>query len=220
MYKIEKMDLLTALYIFCVLVSELMGSKTFPIVHIGSYPLNGSVAIFLIPIVYSINDVVTEVFGPQRARSIVRSGLLMVVLLILFSLLATSLPPSMRFAATEKAYETIFGLSIRIAAASLVAFALADFLDVAIFARLREKMGKKGLWLRNNLSNFISEFFDTAIFMVLAFYALDKSVGSNVAFLISLILPYWLLKCFMSVVETPFVYLGVKWLKHDKSSKN
>jgi uncharacterized PurR-regulated membrane protein YhhQ (DUF165 family) len=49
--------------------------------------------------------------------------------------------------------------------------------------------------------------------MTLAFYAFDRSLGSNFAFLTSLILPYWLLKCFMSVLETPFVYVGVKWLR-------
>lgn len=54
--------------------------------------------------------------------------------------------------------------------------------------------------------------------MILAFYAFDKPFISNVNFLASLILPYWLLKCLMSVIETPFVYLGVNWLKKDNSS--
>ena len=93
---------------------------------------------------------------------------------------------------------------------------MADFLDVAIFAKLRKKLGKSKLWLRNNASNFIAQFIDTAVFMVLAFYALDKGFGSNITFLWSLILPYWLLKCFMSIIETPLVYLGVQWLKNKK----
>jgi len=49
--------------------------------------------------------------------------------------------------------------------------------------------------------------------MFLAFYAFNKPLADNVPFLIGLILPYWLLKCLMSIIETPFVYLGVKWLK-------
>jgi uncharacterized PurR-regulated membrane protein YhhQ (DUF165 family) len=51
--------------------------------------------------------------------------------------------------------------------------------------------------------------------MTLAFYALDKTPADNWTFLISLIIPYWLLKCSMSVIETPFVYLGVRWLKEE-----
>ncbi len=215
MIKIQKLDLLIAIYIFCVAVSELMGAKTFPILT-SPIKLNASVAIFVIPVIFSINDVITEVLGKARARSVVWSGLVVIVLIFLFSLLATFLPPSKRFEGTEKAYDAIFTYSARIALASLTAFALADFLDVYIFSKMREKLGKKALWLRNNLSNFISQFVDTTTFISLAFYALDKPFAENAGFLWSLILPYWLLKTFMSAVETPFVYLGVNWLRDKK----
>ncbi len=213
MFHVKKLDLLISLYIFCICVSELMGGKTFPL---GIFNLNASVAIFFLPLVYSINDIITEVFGKERTRSIITCGLIAVAGILLFSLLATWLPPSMRFAKNEPAYDTIFGVSARIAAASLTAFALAEFLDVLVFVRLRKRFGKKRLWLRNNVSNFVSQFFDTAVFITLAFYAFDKPLGSNITFLWSIILPYWLLKCFMSVIETPFVYWGVRWLKNEK----
>lgn len=211
MFKIEKIDLLVSLYIFCILASELMGAKTFPILT-----LNASVAIFLLPIVYSINDIVIEVLGIDRARSIVRSGLITVAMILAFSLLATSLPPSGRFMANEPAYDKIFGLSARMSAASLVAFFIAEFTDLFVFQKIRQRMGKKALWFRNNVSNIISQFLDTVVFMTLAFWAFDKPFAGNAVYLLSLILPYWLLKCFMSVIETPFVYLGVRWLKGKK----
>lgn len=214
MFKVEKFDLLVSVYIFCIAVAELMGAKTFPLIKIFGYQLNASVAIFVLPLIFTINDVITEVFGKERTRSVIRSGLFVIFLILLFLLLATNLPPSLRFQSSEEAYDKIFGLSARVAAASLTAFTLAEFLDVFIFAKLRQKMGKKALWFRNNASNFVSQFVDTTVFMFLAFYAFDKTFESNIGFLISLILPYWLLKCFMSVIETPFVYLGVKWLKN------
>ena len=217
MFKIEKMDLLIAIYIFGIIVSELMGAKTFPLLDLGFYKLNASVAIFLIPLLFSINDIIIEVHGAERARSVVRSGLLMIGLLLGFIMLAVNLPPSMRFMQTEAAYDTIFGKSARIAIASLTAFALADFMDIAIFSKIRQKLGKSKLWLRNNASNFVAQLIDTTVFMTLAFYAFNQSFAENWGFLISLIIPYWLLKCSMSIIETPLVYLGVKWLK---SSKN
>lgn len=216
MFKIKKLDLLIAIYIFCIAVSELMGGKTFAVSKIFGYQLNASVAIFVIPLIFTINDIITEVFGAERTRSIIRSGLVIIFLFLIYSLLATNLPPSTRFAKSETSYDLIFQTSARIAGASLIAFALADFLDVAIFVKLRKKLGKSRLWFRNNASNFLSQFIDTSVFMVLAFFAFDKSLGDNLTFLWSLILPYWLLKCFMSVLETPFVYLGVKWLKGEK----
>jgi len=219
MFNVKKMDLLVGIYIFGIIVSELMGAKTFPLVTIGTYTLNASVAIFLLPLLFTINDVVIEVYGAERARSIVRTGLMMIVLLFFFILLSIALPPSGRFADSEGAYDTIFGKSLRISFASLTAFALADFLDIAIFSRIRKRMGKSKLWLRNNASNFIAQFIDTALFMTLAFYSLDRGFDENVSFLFSLILPYWLLKCSMSVIETPLVYVGVNWLKKDLSKK-
>lgn len=216
MFTIQKFDFLISIYIFCIAVSELMGGKTFPIADLGFLKLNASVAIFVVPLVYAINDIFTEVFGKARARSIVRSGLVVVFLILLFSLLATHLPPSLRFVKTEKAYDTIFGVSARIAFASLTAFAIGEFADVFIFAKIRQRLGKKALWLRTNVANIISQFLDTTIFIFLAFYAMDRGIGDNLPFLLGIILPYWLLKCFMSLIETPLVYLGVKWLKEEK----
>jgi len=190
-----------------------MGSKTFPLFNIGSIQLSSSVAIFVVPLIYGINDVIIEVYGKERARSIVRSGLLVILFLLLFSIFATRLPSTPRFASTEKAYETIFTVSARISAASLIAFTTAEFLDVFIFAKLRQKFGNKALWFRTNASNIISLFFDTSLFMILAFYSLNRPFGDNASFLVGLIIPYWILKCLMSVLETPLVYLGVKWLK-------
>jgi len=215
-FVIDKMDFLISLYIFCIIVSDLMGIKTFPLIHLGNFTLNASIGIFLIPVIFSINDSIIEVYGATRAKSVYRSGLIMTFLLFLFIPFAIKLSPSARFIKTENAYELIFGQSIRIAIASLSAFAISDLLDIVIFTVLTKRMGKKALWFRNNVSNFVSEFIDTVIFMSLAFYAFDKSVMNNVLFLTSLILPYWFLKCFMSIIETPFVYLGVKWLKKEK----
>lgn len=217
MSKIYKLDLLISLYIFCIATSELMGAKTFPLFQIGSFHLNASVAIFVIPLLFAINDVVTEVYGKARARSIIWSGMIVIFLIFLASLFFTALPASTRFLQSNEAYLEIFHKSARISAASLAAFALADFLDVFIFSKIREKLGKRNLWLRTNVSNIISQLVDTSVFITLAFYAFNTSFTGNFNFLLGLIIPYWILKCFMSVIETPFVYLGVNWLKIGKN---
>jgi queuosine precursor transporter len=210
---IQKMDVLIAVYIFCITAAEIMGAKTFPLIHLFGRQWNASVAIFLFPLIFTINDVIYEVYGRERVRSVVFSGFIVIALIVFYAFLTTSLPPSTRFASTNEAYTTIFRMSIRISIASLAAFGIAGIMDILVFSKIRKALGKKALWLRNNLSNFIAQFFDTAIFMTLAFYALDQSFSENYAFLVSLILPYWLMKCAVSVSQTPLVYLGVKWLK-------
>jgi uncharacterized integral membrane protein (TIGR00697 family) len=216
---IRKFDVIIALYVFGVMTAEIMGAKTFPILSIGSFHLNSSVAIFVMPLLFTITDVVVEVHGARRARSMVLSGLICAALLVLYTSLATHLPPSPRFLPTEPAYDKIFGASTRIAAASLAAFAVSELLDVLIFAKLKEKMYKHALWLRNNVSNFASQLVDSVVFLTLAFYSFHHSLGGNFSFLIGLILPYWALRCALSVVETPLVYLGVRWLRKPDSAE-
>lgn len=217
MFKIRRFDLLIAIYIFCVAVAEVMGAKTVPLFAIGGFQLNASVALLVVPLMFSAIDVVTEVHGRERARSLVASGMFVIFLLMVFAFVATNLPPSARFAPNEAAYDKILGTTVRIAAASLIAFGISSLLDILVFAKLREKMKNRALWFRNNASNVVSQLIDTTLFITLAFYALDKSVGDNTVFLLGLILPYWLLKCAMSVIETPLVYAGVAWLRAEKN---
>ena len=216
---IRKFDFLVALYMFGVMVSELMGAKTFSLGHVGGLHLTSSVAIFVFPLLFTVTDVIVEVHGRKRARSVVFSGIFMVFLLMLFELLAVHIAPSARFAPHQEAYAAIFGASVRIAAASLTAFALSELLDVLVFSRLRRVLHGRALWLRNNASNFISQLADSVVFLTLAFYAFKMPFGSNVSFLVGLIVPYWLVKCAFSVLETPLVYLGVWWLRRAPAEK-
>src|SRR6266702_2725692 len=219
--KIQKFDLLVALYIFGVMVAELMGAKTFPIVHVGHFVVNASVAIFVKPLLFTAVDVIIEVHGKQRARSVVYAGLAMVALLVLYSALAVHLPASSHFKTSEPAYDAVFGASIRISLASLAAFASSELLDVLIFSKLRQRMHRRALWLRNNVANFISQFVDSAVFLTLAFWAAGLSFHANASFVVGLLIPYWLVRCTLSVFETPLVYLGVRWLRgsSDPSAK-
>jgi len=127
-----------------------------------------SVAIFLLPLIFSINDVIIEVYGKKIAKTVYRIGLGCIMGLIGFSLLATWLPASQMFSGSEAAYDQIFHQTTRIAVASIIAFAFSDFLDIVIFARLRSKI--KNLGLRSNISNILSQFIDTTTFAYLAFF--------------------------------------------------
>ena len=216
MFKIQKLDLLISFYIFCIASAELMGAKTFPLFSIGGFRVHASVAVFVFPLTFLINDVVTEVLGREKARSIIRSGLIVIALVLLFSVLSTSLPPSQRFLSSEEAYDNVFHKSARFSAASLLAFIVSELLDVQIFTKIREKFGKKALWLRSNASNILSQLVDASIFMTLAFYSLSNSLNDNSSFILSLLIPYFLIRVLISTLETPLVYLGVSWLRKDK----
>jgi uncharacterized integral membrane protein (TIGR00697 family) len=215
---IKKFDLMVALYVFGIMAVELMGAKTFPIATIGNFHLTASVAIFVMPLLFTSIDVIVEVFGRQRARGVVRIGLLIVMLQVLAAVLFTHLPTSPEYASSSSAYNAIFGTSVRFGLASVLAFATSELLDVAVFGRLRQRMHGRSLWLRNTVANFLSQFVDSAVWTTLAFYAFNQSFGSNFSFIAGIVLPYYLCRCIMSVFETPLVYLGVRWFKDVKSS--
>ena len=216
----RKFDVIVALYVFGIMVVELMGAKVMPIANIGGLHLSTSVAIFVLPLLFTLTDAVTEVYGRERTRSLIRLGLLIVLLQVIAAALFTFLPSDERFAWGDGAYNAIFGTSIRFGLASIAAFAVAEFLDVAVFARLRQRLGKRALWLRNNASNFLSQFVDVLIWTTIAFYGFGDSLGSNAAFILGIIIPYWLVRCAMSLAGTPVIYLAVRWLRRVSPSRS
>lgn len=200
----KKLDYLLAVYIGAIVSAELLGGKLTTIFGVST-----SVGIYALPLTFVINDIVTEVVGKERARNFVRAGLVMLVMLAGFVALARFLPPAGFYTANE-AYRMIFGNSLRVIIGSLSAFAVSEFTDVWIYNLMKKAWGKKLLWLRTNLSNFASQLVDTTVFITVAFYHITPAYTPGK--MLALIIPYWLLKMFFSVIETPFAYLGVKWL--------
>jgi uncharacterized integral membrane protein (TIGR00697 family) len=211
--KLHRFDVIVALYIFGIVAAQLMGAKVVPFGTLFGLPLSISVAVFLMPLLFTITDIVVEVHGKNRARSLVWTGLLVVVLLTVYTLLVTNLPAAGRYVASNAAYSEIFGTSIRFALAAIAAFLAAETIDVLVYTKLREKMKKKGMWLRNNISNFIGQFTDSTVFVVVAFYLFDNSLSQNIIYLAGIILPYWMVRCLMSIVGTPLAYAGVRFLR-------
>ena len=84
--KVRKFDVVLALYIFGVMVAETMGTKTFALVQLPWLHLNASVAIFVLPLLFTLTDVVVEVKGRERARSMVLSGCSLCVCYLCFRL--------------------------------------------------------------------------------------------------------------------------------------
>ncbi|MCL2085342.1 queuosine precursor transporter [Candidatus Saccharibacteria bacterium] len=211
-----RLDLLLAVYIFGVVTVNLMGAKVMPLGRFLGMEFNISVAIFLMPVLFTIVDSVSEVYGKKRARNMVYIGIFTIFLSVLFSMLATALPAAERFAAAE-AYNTVFVISIRFGIASILAFGLSSLLTVFVYNKMKVKHGAGRLvWLRNNVSNFLSQFTDSTIFVFLAFYTFDRGLADNVVWLFGIILPLTLAKCLMSVITTPTVYAGIRFLRGKK----
>lgn len=200
-----KLDILLGLFISSLAAANLLGSKITTVLGVSV-----SVGIFAYPLSFLITDIVAEVFGKNKAQKFILAGFISLLLVIFLTGLSVILPPAGRYQYNEE-YKIIFGASLRITVASLIAFALAQYHDVWAFHFWKKKTGGRWLWLRNNLSTIVSQFIDTTIFMFVAFYLITPKFTAG--FIFALIIPYWLFKIAFALLDTPFVYAGVKWLK-------
>ena len=200
-----KLLMLVGLFIGMLVGMNLLGGKIITILGVAS-----SVAVFIVPLTFAITDISTELYGKKFTRKLTLSGMLTLIVLMVYSAIFVALSPNERFVADD-AYRTIFGSSLRIIIASIVAFGLAQLQDVLIFERIRKMTGGKYLWIRTNVSTFASELVDTTVFMFVAFYMVAPKFDA--LFIVKMIIPYLLLKIAFAVLITPLVYAGVKGLK-------
>lgn len=193
-----------SVYLTALFAANTLGLKIMPFL----FDSHLSVAVFSFPIVFLMTDVIGEVYGKRMAKLFVLAGFISTAVFIGFSFLSLALPWSEEGEWVKEGYGQVFGISIRIAIASLAAFLIAEYQDVLSFFFFKEKFGEKLFWLRSTLSNLWSQFLDTVIFMVIAFAGVYSS-GT----LLSIIITWWLFKVAMGLVYTPLSYVGIKLLK-------
>ncbi|KKW44756.1 MAG: Transporter, partial [Parcubacteria group bacterium GW2011_GWA2_56_7] len=182
-----------------------LGGKIIPFLGLST-----SVAIFMVPLTFLITDIVEETFGKKVANQFIAVGVISILVILAFTLLFVALPPASRYDANE-AYRTVLGQSARIMTASLIAFVVSQYHDVWAFNFWKQRTGGRFLWLRNNFSTIVSQAIDTLLFMFIAFYHITPKFTA--LYILSIAIPYYLLKISFAVLDTPFVYLGVRWLK-------
>lgn len=202
----KKITLLQIIFVSAILLANMVGIK---IINLG--PLNVSMGIWLVPITFLITDILAEVKGKKFVGDLIWATGLAMLFSYLFIKISIWVEPAERFADTNPAFVTIFESSARIFLASLVAFLISQFHDIWAFEYWKNKTKGKYFWIRNNLSTIVSQFIDTSIFIFLAFYQITPKY--DFAFMWTLILPYYALKVILAIVDTPFAYLGVKWLR-------
>ncbi|MCF7845063.1 MAG: queuosine precursor transporter [Kiritimatiellales bacterium] len=200
-----KLHLLFGTFIGLLVGMNLLGNKITTIMGISV-----SVGIFMVPLTFLITDIVEEVYGKEVVKHFIATGVFTIIIMFLFTGLFIWLPANERFVHNAE-YGIIFGSSMRIMVASVTAFFLAQMHDIWAFSYWKKKTEGKYLWLRNNLSTWVSQAIDTFVFMMIAFYQVTDKFTFE--FIIQLSIPYYLFKVAFAILDTPFVYLGVVWLR-------
>lgn len=171
-----------------------------------------SVGILTVPVMFLVTDIVAEVMGKEVAKKFVMTAIAVMLFVLVITFISVALPadPTREYFSQE-AYASIFSVSIRMMIASIIAFVLAQYHDIWAFGFWKKLTKGKWLWFRNNASTIVSQFIDSTVFMFIAFYGISDKFTAG--FIFTLIIPYWLFKILFALIDTPFAYLGVKWLK-------
>ncbi|HLA95793.1 MAG TPA: queuosine precursor transporter [Pyrinomonadaceae bacterium] len=203
-------DLIMAAFVAVLLCSNLIGVHKVSYINLpfyGEYIYGAGVLFF--PVSYLFGDILTEVYGYARSRKVIWAGFGALIFASLMSLVVTYLPAAHTMSAEQQAaINLIFGQTPRIVAASLLAFALGEFVNSFVLAKLKLATSGKFLWLRTIGSTVLGEVADSAVFYPVAFFG----VWSNEQ-LISVMIGNYFIKVLWEVFATPFTYVIVGFLK-------
>jgi queuosine precursor transporter len=206
MKQYKYLGIITALYITFQLVSDVTAGK---IVQLGIFTV--SVTVLYFPFTYIFADVLTEVYGYAKARSVVWVVLFSSVIAGLIYTVVVYLPPAVGFNAND-AYTRVLGQIPRILVGGWIAVWAGGILNDYVLAKMKIWTQGKYLWTRTIGSTIVGEGVNTALFYFIALYAV---IPANLLF--ASILSGWFLKVVVEVVLTPLTYIVVNKLKSAES---
>ena len=119
----------------------------------------------------------------------------------------TAIPDSV---VNDNIYNVVFRNAWRIIAASMIAYLIAQFIDVRIFHFWKKLTKGKHLWLRNNGSTIASQLVDTSLVICILFIGVwdARQIFNG-------IMDGWLFKMLIAFIDTPIIY-GIIFLLKDK----
>jgi len=207
---------LAALFITSLVVSNLIFQKFF-----YWYPFNGkifgnrlfelSVGILPYPITFLITDLISEIYGKIAANRVVTAGIFASFFSMGILLIADYVPAMESSPVDNDTFTQVFSLSPLAVLASMIAYLLAQFVDIRIYHFWKKLTNGKMLWLRNNFSTFASQFLDTfsVVFLLSVFGVLPWDLFFD------LVLSGFIFKVIIALLDTPLLYLLV-WMFKNK----
>ena len=200
---------LAALFVAALVAGNLIFQKFFYWNFFGWHTFELSVGILPYPLTFLITDLIAEIFGKRKANQVVISGLFATVFVLLIIGVSSTVPATSWSPVKDATFNQVFGLTGVAVSASMIAYLLAQLIDIRIYHFWKNYTKGKKLWLRNNFSTMTSQFVDTASVLILLclFGAIDWDKFP------ALLFSGFLFKVMVAAFDTPFLYFFVWWIK-------
>ena len=195
----------TALFVTCYLVSNLMAVKVIGFMNLFYFDA-GTIAF---PFAYMLGDVLTEIWGYRTARKIIFLTFVCNIFMVICTQIGVWLPSPDYLESTASAYDTVFNYVPRIILGSLTGFLLGELSNSWIMERIKKKTNEKHLWVRTISSSIIGYFFDTVPFVLIAF----AGVLTTRDIILMILLQYFMKLGIEAIFGTPMAYAAIATLK-------
>ena len=197
--------ILGALFISSLVVSNLIFQKFFSWDFFGLYTFEISVGILPYPITFLITDIISEVYGKRKANQIVTAGIFASFFSLLIVYVADAVPATAWSPIDNILFNKVFGATVIAVFASMMAYLLAQYIDIQLFHFWKRLTKGKHLWLRNNFSTFLSQFADTftVLLLLCSFGKIEWPLFG------ALLLSGFLFKVLIAALDTPLLYVFV-----------
>lgn len=203
-------DLIMAAFVCVLVCSNLIGPAK--VTQIDA-PLLGTLTfgagILFFPISFIFGDILTEVYGYAASRRVIWAGFAGLAFASFMAWMVVALPPA-PFWNNQHEYEIAFGSTWRISLAGLVAFAVGEFVNSYVMAKMKIISAGEHLWQRTITSTVFGETVDTLIFVPLAFWNTGIIPNDKIPLVIGAQI---IGKILVEVAFTPVVYKIVAFLK-------
>ena len=194
--------IVVAVFVTCLIASNIVAVKIADI--FGRFV---PAAIIIFPISYIIGDILTEVYGYDRAKQVIWLGFFCNALAVLAFWIGGLIPPA-PFWENQDSYEIILGSTPRLLFASFIAYLIGELSNSFTLSRLKVWTNGKSLWVRTIGSTVIGQGLDSSVFITVAFIGILSNVD-----LFELIITQWVIKVLYEVIATPVTYVVVRKLK-------
>jgi len=198
--------LLISIFIASLVIASILAFK---IINVFGFFVPAGILAY--SVTFTSTDIISEVWGKKIANTVVISGFVALVVMAALIQLALIWTPA-PFWNAEEEFKTVLGLTGRIIFASISAYLISQLHDVWLFHLLKDRTKGEHLWLRNILSTSLSQFIDSLVFIIIAFWGIMP--------IIPLIFGQWIIKLFIALLDTPVVYFGTHLINNmDKRTK-
>ena len=175
------------------------------------YTMSVPAGLIAYPFTFLATDLISELFGRKKAQLVVWIGFAMNVFMLFLMSVNHWLPNSFGVSGGLDLFEGVYEFMVGNTIASMIAYLIAQSVDVRLFHFWKKKTKGKHLWLRNNGSTMFSQLVDSTAIITILYLAgnLGENINS-IGAVIVLILNSYLFKFFFALFDTPLMYLGVK----------